>query len=82
MFQATIIQAITGSKDNFTTMTYTLLNAAVSLVGYYVAAMTIDKPWMGRVRMQNMGFLMLMIIIFFCAIFYHELSKTQEPFTC
>jgi hypothetical protein len=30
---------------------------------------------MGRVRMQNMGFLMLMIIFFFCAIFYNELAK-------
>jgi MFS family permease len=77
MFQATIIQAITGSKDNFTTMLYTLLNAAVSLVGYYVAAMTIDKPWMGRVRMQNMGFAMLMVIFFFCAIFYTQLAKNE-----
>jgi len=25
-------------------------------VGYYFAAFTIDRPWMGRMRMQAMGF--------------------------
>lgn len=36
---------------------WTLLNSAVALVGYYFAAFTIDRPWMGRTRMQSMGFL-------------------------
>lgn len=27
-----------------------------ALVGYYFAAFTIDRPWMGRMRMQAMGF--------------------------
>lgn len=31
---------------------WTLLNSTVALVGYYVAAFTVDKPWMGRRRMQ------------------------------
>lgn len=35
---------------------WTLLNSAVALCGYYFAAFTIDKPWMGRMRMQCMGF--------------------------
>ena len=35
---------------------WTLLNSAVALVGYYFAAFTIDKTWMGRKRMQIMGF--------------------------
>lgn len=35
---------------------WTLLNSTVALVGYYFAAFTIDRPWMGRTRMQSMGF--------------------------
>jgi hypothetical protein len=31
---------------------YTLINSTVALVGYYAAAFTVDKPWMGRRRMQ------------------------------
>ena len=35
------------------TLEWTLLNSVIALVGYYVAAFTIDKPWMGRWRMQG-----------------------------
>lgn len=31
---------------------YNLLNSSVALFGYYFAAFTIDKLWMGRRRMQ------------------------------
>ena len=31
---------------------YNLLNSSVALFGYYFAAFTIDRLWMGRRRMQ------------------------------
>lgn len=31
---------------------WTLVNSTVSLAGYYAAAFTVDKAWMGRRRMQ------------------------------
>ncbi len=35
------------------TLEWTLLNSAIALMGYYVAAFTIDCKWMGRYRMQG-----------------------------
>lgn len=32
------------------------LSFSTALIGYYFAAFTIDRPWMGRMRMQAMGF--------------------------
>lgn len=31
---------------------FTLINSTVALAGYYAAAFTVDKAWMGRRRMQ------------------------------
>lgn len=51
---------ITGSFDHTLTEVetagYTWLYEACSLVGYFVAAFTVDRKWMGRRRMQLMGF--------------------------
>jgi hypothetical protein len=78
LFQSTFIGIIVGKNVTLqTTLKWTLLNSAVALVGYYFAAFTVDRKWMGRVRMQNMGFLMC-TIIFFCSIFYDTLVKKQN----
>jgi hypothetical protein len=79
LFQSTFIGIIVGKNVSLqTTLKWTLLNSAVALVGYYFAAFTVDRKWMGRVRMQNMGFLMCTIIFFFCSIFYDTLVKQQN----
>ena len=31
---------------------WTLVNSTVALAGYYFSAFTVDKPWMGRRRLQ------------------------------
>jgi hypothetical protein len=36
-------------------MQWTVLNSAISLLGYWTAAVFVDKPWYGRVRMQSIG---------------------------
>ena len=45
---------------------WTVLNSFVALCGYYVAAFTIDKPWMGRTRMQAMGFMWIGFLFLMC----------------
>ncbi len=50
------MQIINPKAGLIEVLEWTLLNSAVALVGYYFAAFTIDKPWMGRMRMQCMGF--------------------------
>lgn len=52
LFQSRFITLLVPEATVFEAMQWTLLNSAIALVGYYVAAFTIDKPWMGRWRMQ------------------------------
>ena len=56
LFQGTFIKIINPSASLIQVLEWTLLNSSVALVGYYFAAFTVDKPWMGRMRMQVMGF--------------------------
>ncbi|KAI7842967.1 hypothetical protein COHA_003372, partial [Chlorella ohadii] len=60
-------------REHWVIFKWTLLNSGVSLVGYYFAAYTIDRKWMGRKRLQSMGFLMMFILYLPCGIWYNEL---------
>ncbi len=58
LFQGKIIAAVIGggNGDNVdlgSVMNYTLLNATIGLVGYYVAAATIDYKWMGKKKIRK-----------------------------
>ena len=52
LFQSTFIAIIVPGASVKTSLEWTLLNSTVALAGYYFAAFTIDKRWMGRSRMQ------------------------------
>ena len=54
LFQSTFINIIVPGASLITTLEWALLNSTVALCGYYFAAFTIDKPWMGRRFMQAM----------------------------
>lgn len=73
LFQSTFIQVINPGAGLLEALEWTLLNSAVALVGYYFAAFTIDRTWMGRMRMQAMGFLWMCALFFACAGGYDEL---------
>jgi hypothetical protein len=53
LFQGRFITTIYGQRTLLETLEWTLLNSFIALLGYYAAALTIDKPWMGRWRMQG-----------------------------
>lgn len=74
LFQGTFIKIINPSAGLIEVLEWTLLNSAVALCGYYFAAFTIDKPWMGRMRMQCMGFAWMFVLFLICAVRYNELS--------
>lgn len=61
LFQSTFIGIIVPNASVKTSLEWTLLNSTVALVGYYFAAFTVDKRWMGRSRMQ-VGHLVLCIL--------------------
>jgi len=79
LFAGPIIAAIIGSDATLgEVMNFNLLNAFVGFIGYYFAAFTIDYPWMGRVRMQMMGFLCISILFLACGIDYDNLSSKSK----
>lgn len=63
----------------FKTWEYSLLNAAVSLVGYYFAALLVDYKLYGRRTMQMVGFAASFILYLFSAIFYEKLQEKGAP---
>ena len=52
IFQSEFIGIIHPGANLIGQLEYNLLNSSVALFGYYLAAFTIDRPWMGRKRMQ------------------------------
>jgi hypothetical protein len=57
---------------------WTLLNSLVAYIGYILAAYHIDKKWMGRMRLQSLGFMMSFILFICCGAAYHQLVKPGE----
>ena len=56
---------------------YNFLNSSVALFGYYFAAFTVDKPWMGRRRMQLMGFGFIFVIFLIGGVAFNKLTATK-----
>ena len=52
LFQSTFIGIIVPHASLKTSLEWTLLNSTVVLLGYYFAAFTVDRSWMGRRKMQ------------------------------
>lgn len=77
LFQGTFIKILNPNATVITTLWWTALNSGVAVVGYYFAAFTIDKTWMGRTRMQMMGFLMVGLLFLFSTIFYDTLTTPE-----
>lgn len=57
---------------------FTLINSTVALAGYYFAAFTVDRPWMGRRRMQIMGFAWMFVLFMLCAWQYQRLTQPSH----
>ncbi|KAL6777660.1 PTA1A [Auxenochlorella protothecoides x Auxenochlorella symbiontica] len=75
LFQSTFIEVIHPGAGLLAVLEWTLLNSGVALVGLYCAAFTIDKTWMGRKRMQAMGFWWMCVLFLACAGAYHKLLE-------
>ncbi len=69
---------VPGAPSVVKTLEYTLLNASVALLGYYAAALCIDKPWMGRRKLQNIGFFMTFVLFLVCAALFDTLREPQN----
>ena len=78
LFQSRFIAIMSGpDAPLFTTISWTLLNSAIGLVGYFTSAFMIDRRWYGRFWIQANGFLMLGVIFLVCAIWFDWLVSNQ-----
>jgi MFS family permease len=76
LFQSTFILALTGEET--TLMEFGMastLNATVALLGYFGAAALIDRPEIGRVKLQAVGFLVTGSLFVACGFCYDRLPS-------
>ena len=59
MFQSTFIGILSPGASIFVNLCWTLLNSGVALIGYYCAAAVVDNRYIGRLRLQALGFFMV-----------------------
>eukprot|EP00891_Asterochloris_glomerata_P008306 jgi/Astpho2/8306/e_gw1.00122.31.1_t len=77
LFQTEFIQILTPGASVVKVLEYNFLNSSVALFGYYFAAFTVDKPWMGRRRMQLMGFGFIFVIFLIGGAAFNRLTATK-----
>jgi hypothetical protein len=72
LFQGEFIAILTpGNKSVLTGWLWNLVNVGVSLCGYYLASFLIDNKFVGRKRMQQLGFFMDFVLFIVPAFHYH-----------
>mmetsp|Transcript_7587 Transcript_7587/g.12258 ORF Transcript_7587/g.12258 Transcript_7587/m.12258 type:complete len:585 (+) Transcript_7587:130-1884(+) len=79
LFQGKIIATIIGGEPTvYEVLVYTLINSTIALAGYYCAALTIDKTWMGRRRLQSIGMFFTFVLFLICGLLYDTLAKPEN----
>ena len=80
LFQSTFIAALYPDATPFERMQWTVLNSAVSLAGYWLAAAWVDKKWYGRRLMQSLGFWMMFILFLICGAAFGPLTASKAGY--
>ncbi|KAK9807684.1 hypothetical protein WJX72_006095 [[Myrmecia] bisecta] len=78
LFQSEFIGIIHPGTSLTGVLEYNFLNSSVALFGYYFAAFTIDKAWMGRRRMQVVGFGWLFALFLICGLAFNQLTASAN----
>jgi hypothetical protein len=76
LFQSSFLLALTGEETTLLEfMAAASLNATVALFGYFGAAILVDHPSIGRVRLQSVGFLITGGLFLMCGFSFGNLSS-------
>ncbi|KAE8441453.1 hypothetical protein EG329_004946 [Mollisiaceae sp. DMI_Dod_QoI] len=79
LFQGQFISVLNpGSKSVMTGWLWNLVNVGVSLCGYYLASFLIDIKFVGRKRMQQLGFLMDFVLFIVPAFHFHYYADVKS----
>jgi hypothetical protein len=74
LFSGPIFEQINPEGDLATTNGYLLINNLCALVGYYAAAYVIDKPAVGRKRLQFVSFLICAVLFIITGAIFNTAS--------
>ncbi len=76
LFQSTFLLALTGENSTLTQISAaSALNAFVALLGYHAAALIVDNPAVGRLRLQQTGFVITGTLFLICGFCSDRLSS-------
>jgi hypothetical protein len=76
LFSNRFFIALTGEDASLTALTnVALLNSSVALLGYFGAAVLVDRPELGRLKLQSIGFFLTGTLFVMCGFFYESLSS-------
>jgi MFS family permease len=64
LFSRQVTQQVNSGLSELSITGYTWLYTAVALPGYFFAAFTVDRAWMGRKRLQTGGFILVGLLFF------------------
>jgi hypothetical protein len=77
LFQSSFLLVLTGEDATLMDITgAAAINALVALLGYYVAAAIIDDPDIGRLTLQQIGFIITGTLFLLCGCLSDRLSST------
>eukprot|EP01127_Copromyxa_protea_P013098 TRINITY_DN3486_c0_g1_i3.p1 TRINITY_DN3486_c0_g1~~TRINITY_DN3486_c0_g1_i3.p1 ORF type:complete len:437 (-),score=50.34 TRINITY_DN3486_c0_g1_i3:138-1448(-) len=76
LFSGPIFQSLIPDQNLLTVNEYILLNNAVALFGYYVAACIVDYPWCGRRNLQMVGSFIVALCFLFSGVFFDTLYES------
>eukprot|EP00804_Cyclotella_cryptica_P018284 CCRYP_017663-RA/>CCRYP_017663-RA protein AED:0.19 eAED:0.19 QI:735/1/1/1/1/1/2/138/495 len=77
LFQSSFLIVLTGEDASLMDITgASAINAFVALLGYYVAAAIIDDPDIGRLTLQQIGFIITGTLFLLCGCLSDRLSST------
>lgn len=77
LFQSSFLIALTGEDATLMDITgASAINAFVALLGYYAAAAVIDDPDVGRLTLQQVGFIITGTLFLLCGSLSDRLSST------
>ena len=77
LFQSSFLLVLTGKDASLMDITgASAINAFVALLGYYVAAAIVDDPDVGRLTLQQIGFIVTGTLFLLCGCLSDRLSST------
>jgi len=76
LFQSTFLLAITGEETTLLEFAAAAtLNATVALLGYFGAALLVERPELGRVKLQSFGLMITGSLFVMCGFFFESLPS-------